>query len=1060
MHRFACLTLVLMIGLCSREVAGQTNFFPMEFTTFRHPAPGYYLFAPNSIDSLGLLDHGGKIAHAFAARGAVNMAWQNDNTISYLTDARKYFRRATDFTVIDTIGIDGYDIDFHEFRVLSNGNLLVLGYDQRTIDMSSIIPNGNPNARVVGTILREITPAGTVAFEWSSFDHVDITEATEDIDLTQPAIDYMHVNSVFEDLDGNFLMSARHFDAVLKINRITGQVMWRLGGEKARKNDFLWVNDDVNGYTGFSHQHTVIRTSSGKMLMFDNGNLKPNSYSRAVMYDVNEQNKTITKVWEYRQTPDVFAASMGSVQELPNGNILIGWGSAPTRFIATEVDPSGLVQAELATPQANQVKSYRVMKAPFSMTGVQKTISTTGVHDLAAADSTTHLSIDVSAVTQSTSLIVERHWNTLREQTFAGDQPCLVLPARWSVRTDKSNTITGSMTFKVGNVPGIDVPDLVAIYHRSTEGSGVFTKVNGTYTAATKTFKISSFKTGEYVACYLNCMIPFLTSPLNGSGGHAPAQVRLTWSPAIQTLGYHVQVSSNPTFATVRNDQFVNAEEFTVSSLASFTTYYWRVRTRRDDGFGQWSAVWSFKTSLLVPGPISPRYDGGDTVSVIVTPTLSWTSVVNAKTYHVRVYAASNPSVVVAQDTVSLRSWQTPALHGNTWYTWQVRAISDTAVSAFSSLQRFLTAPPNVRLLLPEDGQDNVSRRNARLTWTRSPQAIGYQVRVTLDTIPSAIIDSTLADTVLALPRLIADTTYRWTVRPVGKYGRGSYAPERSFQTAPEGVLAAPTLIAPVSGTQLARDQATLRWSLDEATMYRVEIATSASFDTVVYAVPTFIYTTMIVPIDVLEDGKTYFWRVQGRTEQMDGLVSAVWNFTITSPPPPPDVIGLQPLAPLQGAKIVPLDGTFRWTRDSRTDVYEVLLFKGSSDAPERILTSTDTTVDYSALAPSTSYRWFVRGMRKGVAIDSGDVASFETESIATSVQDLPVRTGDVIGDAVLCDAGTVHVTVVDVAGRLVEQAFVPIVDGSWRYRSVAHGMHFVTITACGDRRTMLWIGR
>lgn len=1058
MHRLSTLTLVVMIGLCSLEVEGQTNFYPLEFTTFRHPAPGYYLFAPNSIDSLGFLDHGGKIIHTFAARSAVNFAWQRDNTISYLTDTRKYYRRGTDFSIVDTVGIDGYDIDFHEFRVLANGNILVMGYDVRTIDMSSVVANGNPNARVMGNIIREVTPAGTIVFEWSSFDHVDITEATEDVDLTQPAIDYIHINSVYEDLDGNFLISARHFDAVLKVNRQTGEVMWRLGGERARNNDFLWTNDDVNGFTGFSHQHTVIRTANGRLLMFDNGNLKPNSYSRAVMYDVNEQNRTITKVWEYRQTPDVFAPSMGSVQELPNGNILIGWGSATTRYIATELDPSGLVQAEISTAATSQIKSYRVMKATFSMTGAQKTINTTGVHDMTTADSTTHLSIDASAVSQSTNVIVERHWNMLRDQTFSGEQPCLILPARWSVRTDLSNTITGTMTFKIGTVPGIDVPDLVAIYHRSTEGAGVFSKVNGTYSATTKTFKTTSFKTGEYVACYLNCTIPFLTSPLNGSGGHSPSQVRLTWSPAIQTLGYQVQVSTTPTFATVRNDQFVNPEEFTLTNLASFTTYYWRVRTRRDNGFGQWSAVWSFKTSLTVPGPISPRFDG-DTVSVIITPTLSWSAVGNAKNYHVRVYAATNPAVVVAQDTVSLLSWQTPALLGNTWYTWQVRAISDTTASAFSTPQRFLTAPPNVRLLSPEDGQRNVARRNARLVWTRSAQAIGYQIRVTLDTIPAAIIDTTMSDTTLALPKLIADTTYRWSVRPVGRYGTGSYAPERSFKTAPEGVLAAPTLIAPTSGGTLARDQVTLRWSLDEATMFRVEIATSPSFDTIVYAVPTFVYTSMIVPIDVLQNGSTYFWRVQGRTEQMDGLMSATWNFSVASLPPL-DVIGLKPLTPQQGATLVPMAGTFRWTRDSRTDAYEVLLFKGMSDTPDRILPTTDTTVDYSDLSPLTSYRWFVRGLNKGVAIDSGDVASFETEGTLTSVEVEPAYVGDALVGDVACEDGTAHVTVVDVAGRIIEQADVRIVHGSWSYRPRARGMHVVSISACGERRSIMWIGR
>jgi hypothetical protein len=215
------------------------------------------------------------------------------------------------------------------------------------------------------------------------------------------------------------------------------------------------------------------------------------------MYDVNEQNMTATRLWEYRQTPDVYAASMGSAQELPSGSILIGWGSASTRKIATEVGSDGQVEAEISTPQAGQVKSYRVMKAPFSMTAVQTNINAVDTFDLVNVDSSAHLAINVTSLTQTTNIVVERHWNRLIGQSFTGDQPCLVLPVRWSVRTNHANTITGTMSFKVGGVPGISVPELVAIYHRPTEGSGVFQKVTGTYSAAKQTFTTTSFKTGE-----------------------------------------------------------------------------------------------------------------------------------------------------------------------------------------------------------------------------------------------------------------------------------------------------------------------------------------------------------------------------------------------------------------------------------------------------------------------------------------------------------------------------------------------------------------------------------
>ena len=45
--------------------------------------------------------------------------------------------------------------------------------------------------------------------------------------------DYFHLNSVEEDVDGNFILSARHTHGVYKIARGDGRVIWRLGGKRS-----------------------------------------------------------------------------------------------------------------------------------------------------------------------------------------------------------------------------------------------------------------------------------------------------------------------------------------------------------------------------------------------------------------------------------------------------------------------------------------------------------------------------------------------------------------------------------------------------------------------------------------------------------------------------------------------------------------------------------------------------------------------------------------------------------------------------------------------------------
>ena len=51
--------------------------------------------------------------------------------------------------------------------------------------------------------------------------------------------------------DGNLLLSCRHLDEVIKINKNTGNIMWRLGGEASKNNEFTFLNDTTDGFVGF-----------------------------------------------------------------------------------------------------------------------------------------------------------------------------------------------------------------------------------------------------------------------------------------------------------------------------------------------------------------------------------------------------------------------------------------------------------------------------------------------------------------------------------------------------------------------------------------------------------------------------------------------------------------------------------------------------------------------------------------------------------------------------------------------------------------------------------------
>ncbi len=223
------------------------------------------------------------------------------------------------YTVIDSFACgNGYYTDWHEFQYLDNGHALVFSYDSQPVDMSSVVAGGNPDAIVEGLVLQEIDEDKNVIFQWRSWDHYNITDATN-IDFTSDLVSYVHGNAIEEDTDGNILLSARRLDEITKIDRMTGEVIWRLGGVN---NQFQFLQDTV----GFSRQHDIRRIENGNITLYDNGNNRDVPVSSAKEYELDESNMTAKLVWSFTHPDSIFAETMGSVQRLSNGNTFINWG--------------------------------------------------------------------------------------------------------------------------------------------------------------------------------------------------------------------------------------------------------------------------------------------------------------------------------------------------------------------------------------------------------------------------------------------------------------------------------------------------------------------------------------------------------------------------------------------------------------------------------------------------------------------------------------------------------------------------------------------------------------
>ena len=280
----------------------------------------------------------------------------NGNIVYFEHSRNKYMMMDSNFTIFDSIECgNGYPTDHHELIFNNDGHALIMSYDPVKIDMSQMVSNGNPRATVIGLVIQALDEDKNVFFQWRSWDHVQITDATHE-DLTSPTVDYIHGNSIEPDWDGNLIISSRHFDEITKIDRITGNIIWRLGG---KNNEFTFLNDTIP----FSHQHDARRVAPGRITIFDNGNFRNGiPYSRVIEYELDEVNKTANLVWEFDHDKEIFGFAMGNAQRLPNGNTVVGWGTGYPNV--TEVDANGNIVFEMVMPDT--LWTYRAFKFTFN----------------------------------------------------------------------------------------------------------------------------------------------------------------------------------------------------------------------------------------------------------------------------------------------------------------------------------------------------------------------------------------------------------------------------------------------------------------------------------------------------------------------------------------------------------------------------------------------------------------------------------------------------------------------------------------------------------------------
>ena len=138
-----------------------------------------------------------------------------------------------DGSLVRTLHGVGRGANAHDLQLLGNGDHLVGAYVwQRHVDTSAY--GGSRDATVINTELQQVSPDGRLVWDWKSQDHIALAETGRHWPRASPrpsGYDILHWNSI-EPAGDSVIASFRHLDAVYKIDKSTGRIVWKLGGTR------------------------------------------------------------------------------------------------------------------------------------------------------------------------------------------------------------------------------------------------------------------------------------------------------------------------------------------------------------------------------------------------------------------------------------------------------------------------------------------------------------------------------------------------------------------------------------------------------------------------------------------------------------------------------------------------------------------------------------------------------------------------------------------------------------------------------------------------------------
>lgn len=263
----------------------------------------------------------------------------------------EHYRRIATIRVHSPWAIDSHD------AWITGGDIWITVL--RNVEHQNLTPYGGPRDGAIADVgLQEFeVGTGRLIRTWDALNpggrpNVPLAASHQG---TSKDWDAYHLNSVQALPDGNLLVSMRNTWSVYLINPVRNRTLWTLGGRDSSfhvppKAQFAWQHDARLLDPAQDGQGRAVTLT----LFDDNSGRGP---ARGMVLSLNTVTRRAKLVAAYPHHPPFTASALGSMQELPNGDALVDWGSPYAYF--TEFSRAGKQLLNVAWPLRGQ--SYRTL---------------------------------------------------------------------------------------------------------------------------------------------------------------------------------------------------------------------------------------------------------------------------------------------------------------------------------------------------------------------------------------------------------------------------------------------------------------------------------------------------------------------------------------------------------------------------------------------------------------------------------------------------------------------------------------------------------------------------